>query len=320
MWINKCQARKEAHAPTLHLPVTCIVGSLFAWLAFPVMVAAGAPLKAPAAISARIEANYARLNSVQAVIESTLLSPNVKERTVVTNTTDNGVTTTIVMAPKSTHVYRLALRGRDLYRAEIVDGNERDYFVFRHGVWTQYSSRSKTAWLHLPEQMGGMFPLDPRDYGLDNVREHFLEGLRAATVLEAKNGTRADGAPFAQLLMERPNGRRWRVEFDSSRNYLPTTVDYLHGDGSLNVGIRITYRNVLKGPDAAWFPEVMTVKIFGLKGSESFDAAGANSILTERVKGEIRVNQPLPDDVFDKELPPGTQIYDSVNSAGRIAE
>jgi hypothetical protein len=284
------------------------------------MAAANDGPAAPDAVFKAIEANYERIRSVQATIESTLLNPSVKQPTVVSGTTDNGLAYTIATAPKSTHTYRLVLRGRDVYRAELVNGMERDYFSFHRGVWTQYDGQAKMAWLRLPEQMPGLFPLDPRDYGSTEVREHFLDRLRHARVVEATKDKRADGTPFALLVMDRSNGHRWQVEFDSSKNFLPTAIDYLYGDGSLNVGIRITYRNVIKAPDAAWFPEAMTVKLFGPEGGKSFDATDANSVLTETVKGDIHVNQAVPEDLFEKNLPEGTRISDAVTSAVHIAK
>lgn len=292
-----------------------IGAALLAVLAMCVLArASDSPQKVPDAILRGIEANYARIKSVQATVESTMLDFGVTERTVTTST-NGALTCVVVRQPKTVFLLRLMLHGNDIYRGWSKDGEEQDYLCFFNGVWTQFSAESKMAWRRLPEQMPGLFPIDPRDFGSAEIRERFSDRLRSSKVVEAKKDRHASGVIFARLVMEQENGRRWAAEFDASKSFLPAKVEEFRDDGTVVLEMRAEYRQVLKEPEAAWFPEAIVRKFFGRPGDKSANASGVTTMLTEAVKGDIRVNQDLPDDVFDKELPAGTRVSDAVNTS-----
>src|SRR5688572_13619512 len=67
-----------------------------------------------------ITENYARLNSIQAVIEKTFVDPGVTERQVITSELPGGGTITAVREPRRVQTERVLLRSPD-FRCDPVD-------------------------------------------------------------------------------------------------------------------------------------------------------------------------------------------------------
>ena len=261
-----------------------------------------------------ITENYARLHSIQVVIEKTFVDPGVTERQVITNELPGGGTVTTVREPRRVQTERMLLRTPD-FRSDPVDEAGQTW-VFYKSIWTQYNPEGKQAWVRRPDQMPGLFPLDPRQFGSLEMRVGLFDRLKASTVLEATRVDSPEG-PRVRLLTEYPPAkgidRRLRWEFDPSKNYLPTSIAYLHDDGTINHNFDIAYQEVL--PRSAWFLREATFKIFPKKGAQRGDADGWSGSLTYRTKGEVLVNKTIPDDAFEFALPVGTKVSDAVQSS-----
>jgi len=259
--------------------------------------------------------NYARLHSIQVVIEKTCVDPGVTERQVITNELPGGGTVTTVREPRRVQTERILLRSPD-FRSDPVDEAGHTW-VFHKSIWTQYNPEGKQAWVRRPDQMPGLVPLDPRQFGSLEMRVDLFDRLKASTVLEATRVDGQDGLPRVRLLTEYPAAkgldRRLRWEFDPSRNYLPTSIAYLHDDGSINHNFDIAYQEVL--PRSAWFLREATCKIFPKKGAQRSDADGWSSSFTYRTKGEVLVNKLIPDNAFEFTLPAATRVSDAVQSS-----
>jgi peroxiredoxin len=268
-----------------------------------------------------ITENYARLNSIQAVIEKTFVDPGVTERQVITSELPGGGTITAVREPRRVQTERVLLRSPD-FRCDPVDESGQTW-VFHESIWTQYDSKSKQAWVRRPDQMPGLFPLDPRQFGSLEMRVELFDRLKASKVIEATQVDSPEGLPRVRILTEyaaaKGADRRLRWEFDPSRNYLPTSIVYLHDDDSINTIFEIDYQEVL--PRSAWFLREATCKCFPTKGAQRGDADGWSSSFTYRTKGEVLVNKAIPDDAFEISLPPGTKVSDAVQtSAYRVGD
>ena len=88
--------------------------------------------------------------------------------------------------------------------------------------------------------MPGMFPLDPRDIASTDVRWLFVDLLRGDRVLEVGQARTLDGQPRMALLMEHAfdpehKEQRYRCEFDTARNDLPTRIVYLRDEDRIGV-------------------------------------------------------------------------------------
>jgi peroxiredoxin len=155
------------------------------------------------------------------------------------------------------------------------------------------------------------------------MRVGLFDRLKAAKVLEATQVDSPEGLPRVRFLTEDATAkgadRRLRWEFDPSRNHLPTSIVYLHDDGTINFIFDIAYQEVL--PRSAWFLREATCKNFSKKGVHRGDADGWSASFTYRTKGEVLVNKTIPDDAFEIALPLGTRVSDAVRtSAYRVGD
>ena len=259
--------------------------------------------------------NYARLHSIEVVLEKTFVDPSVTERQVITKDLPDGARVTTVREPRRVQTERILLRGPD-FRSDPVDESGQTW-VFHKSIWTQYDAKSKQAWVRRPDQMPGMFPLDPRQFGSLEMRVGLFDRLKALEVLDASQVDGPDGLPRVRVLTEFAESkgvdRRLRWEFDPSRNHVPTSIAYLHDDGTINCNFDIDYQEVL--PGSAWFLREATCKLFPNKGAQRGDADGWSTSFTCRTKGEVLVNKTIPDDAFEFALPVGTNVSDAVHSS-----
>jgi hypothetical protein len=193
-------------------------------------------------ISDHIQANYARLRTVRAILQTTSLDRSVTKREEVTNKLPNGSTFHFVREPSSVRRERVLLFGEDLLR-EATD-EDGQIWLFHGGVYTQYVPKAKKVWLRLPAQMPGIFPLDPRNIASMEHRSLFIEKLRGDRVLEIGPALTLDGQPRIAALMEHTfdqgHKERYRCEFDTARNDLPTRIVYLRDGEKIGIVLDIT--------------------------------------------------------------------------------
>jgi hypothetical protein len=262
-------------------------------------------------IASHIKDNYARLRTVNVLLQTTHLDRSVTKREEVTTKLPKGLTVHLVQQPFSVQRERVLLRGDDLLREAM--GEDRQIWAFHGGVWTQYVPKLNTAWLRLPEQMPGIFPLDPRNIASLEQRSLFVDRLQGDRVLEIGPTRTLDGQPRVAALMEHVfdsgDRERYRCEFDTGRNDLPTRIVVLRGEDKIGIALDITYQEVISG--TAWFLKKATCKFFGPELARSPDSEAWRGAMIVETKGRVRVNEPIDAGAFEVNLPIGTRISDA---------
>jgi hypothetical protein len=263
-------------------------------------------------ITDHIKDNYARLRTLSVILQTTHLDRSVTKREEVTYKSPGGLTAHWVRQPFSVRRERVLLRGDDLLREAM--GQDGEIWAFHGGVWTQYVPRSHAAWLRLPEQMPGMFPLDPRNIASLEQRGRFVDRLRGDRVLEIGPTQTLDGQPRMAALMEHAfdpgHKERYRCEFDPVRNDLPTRIVVLRDEDKVGIVLDITYQEAI--PGAAWFLKKSTCKFFHPELARSPDSEAWRQALIVETRGNLHVNEPIAADAFVVGLPAGTRISDAV--------
>jgi hypothetical protein len=271
------------------------------------------PKELVARISEHIKGNYARLRTVRAILQTTSLDRSVTKREAVTNELPNGSRVHIVREPSSVRRERVLLSGEDLLR-EATD-EDGDIWLFQGGVYTQYVPKAKTAWLRLPAQMPGIFPLDPRNIASMEHRSLFIDKLRGDRVIEVGPARTLDGQPRIAALMEHAfnqgHKERYRCEFDTARNDLPTRIVVFRDGDKIGIVLDITYQEVI--PGTAWFLKKATLKFFWPDLARSPDSDAWRQAMIVETMGQVLVNRPIPADVFVVRTPEGTRFSDAVH-------
>ena len=213
------------------------------------------PKEFVARIADHITDNYTQLRTIRGIIQTTSLDRTVTKREEVTINQDNGSRVQFLREPSSVRRQRLLLSGVDMRREATDEAGE--IWSFHRGVYTQYVPKAKTAWLRLPAQMPGIPPLDPRNIASLEQRWNFVDRLRGDRVIELVPARTADRQPRMAALMEHTfdQGRneRYRCEFDTARNDLPTRIVVFRDEDKIGIVLDIAYQEVI--PRTAWFFE-----------------------------------------------------------------
>jgi RNA polymerase sigma factor (sigma-70 family) len=266
-------------------------------------------------ITDHIKDNYARLRAVSVILQTTSLDRSVTKREEVTTKLPNGGMARVVRQPSSVRRERVLLSGDDVLREAMEeDGN---IWALHGGVWTQYLPKLNTAWLRLPEQMPGMPPLDPRNIASMEQRWLFVDWLRGDRILEIGPTRPPDGQPRLAALMEhafdRENKERYRCEFDTARNDLPTRIVVLRDGDKIGIVLDIAYQEVI--PGSAWFFKKATCRYFGPEFARSPDSDAWRQATTVETMGKVHVNEPIDTDVFAVKIPGDARVSDAVRSS-----
>lgn len=243
-----------------------------------------------------IRSNYAAMKTVVATIERRITDPSVSERTEERFENERGVVVVMVREPVSVRSSIVTLRGPDLRSDPL--GGDGAVWTCVDDTWTQYSATHETAWIRKTGQMPGMSPIDPREVGSTELREPLLAQLNGS---ELKSFERTEDG--IEILWVRTGGRlsgkQYRCRVDSQKNYLPTMFEYLNDEGEPYLIIDIEYQRV---GEHGWFLD---------RAQTRYLISGQVSEI--RILGRPRVNEEIPDEVFEIELPVGTRVSDSVH-------
>jgi hypothetical protein len=167
--------------------------------------------------------------------------------------------------------------------------------------------------------MPGIFPLDPRNIASLEQRSLFVDQLRGDRVLEIGPARARDGQPRMAALMEhafdREHTQRYRCEFDTARNDLPTRIVFFREEGKVSIVLDIDYQEVI--PGAAWFLKKATCKTFFRAPARSPDSEAWTQASIIETKGKVHVNEPIDANAFASKVPAGTRILDATSGASR---
>jgi hypothetical protein len=126
-----------------------------------------------------------------------------------------------------------------------------------------------------------------------------------------------DGQPRMAALMEHTfdqgHKERYRCEFDTARNDLPTRIVVFRDEDKIGIVLDITYQEVI--PGTTWFLKKATLKFFLPDLARSPDSDAWRQATIVETMGQVLVNRPIPDDVFVVRTPEGTRFSDAVHSS-----
>jgi hypothetical protein len=103
--------------------------------------------------------------------------------------------------------------------------------------------------------------------------------------------------------------QRYRCEFDTGRNDLPTRIVELREENKIGIVLDITYQEVITG--ATWFLKKATWRFFGREAAGSPDSEAWRQAVIVETEGKVHVNEPIAADAFVLTLPPGTRVSDA---------
>lgn len=266
--------------------------------------------------------NNAGIQTARLKIERITIDPSVERReTKTAKSVDGKATLKLTVAPVFVRQSELVLRGPD-FRSDTLEriGGEwkSSHVTIREGdVWTFYHPQTEWAEIQPSRSIASFAPIDPRDFGAKDQREGLLRRLWSLQVIEVQREQTLAGVPLIKVVAKGPaEGMREKYTFDASKNYLPTSIASVRGDGSLNSVVEINYREV--GP-GIWLAREYSRKFF----AEDCNATGPDGLewtqlAIERVVGDVQVNEAVPDAVFDLEFPEGTRVVDQIHSSTYI--
>ena len=269
-------------------------------------------------VIAGIERNYSQIQSATMIVEEVSISPNVERRETLTAESSGGAIISYTVAPVSTYRYELILRGDEL-RSDTISRVGDDWeltgvTIRRDDVWTLYHVDAQWAQIKPTSDLGGRFPMDPRQFGASDWRFDLVEQIRDLEFVGFIPYL-ADEVERLRLLTKRKTGsgaeQTTIYEFDPSRNYLPTLVANLRDDGSINDSVEIDYQEVI--PGSAWIFRDLSRKFFTDENEGELAARGWRQQIISRTVGKVTVNEEIPDEVFHIEFPEGTRVVNQVH-------
>ncbi|HEV3415209.1 MAG TPA: M56 family metallopeptidase [Pirellulales bacterium] len=264
-----------------------------------------------------IARNYAGIKSVQGTLEQVAIYPSVEKRETKSFRSGDGTFTT-TQAPEFVFRSKFVLKGDDLRS----DGFERikDEWslagkINRRGdVWTFFHPGEPWAQIKPTAAIGGMGPIDPREFGGLSQQHGLLDQMRRSKPVDVlARGTKLQ---IRTEIVDTPKyGYRKSQQhcyvLDTAKNYLPSQVVSYCDDGSVNVVIEMIYDEVV--PHKAWFMREVAEKIFRPEKKAADSSSDQwSTMLIYRIVGELRIDEEVKDDAFNIDFPPGTRVVDQV--------
>jgi hypothetical protein len=185
------------------------------------------------------------------------------------------------------------------------------------GEWTRFSEGKGEPYaiIWAPDQLPGMFPIDPREFGCDSLTERLVDVLRKHKIVSTETIRDKDNVELIRVTTRRPTSevnRSW--DFDPQRGYmLVRRFNSWPNDKSLLQVVEIDYREVLAGE--ARFPIRMVRRFFDKGVAKGIDSEDWR-VEIERVVTKLDVRSPDHTNVTGKdieiELKQGTRVDDMI--------
>ena len=120
-------------------------------------------------------------------------------------------------------------------------------------------------------------------------------------------------AALMEHTFDQGRNERYRCEFDTARNDLPTRIAVFRDEDKIGIVLDIAYQEVI--PRTAWFLKKATCKFFGRDLARSPDSEDWRQAYIVEIMGNVLVNRPIPDDSFVVRFPEGTRFSDATHSS-----
>lgn len=262
-----------------------------------------------------MENYFGPIETAELTVREVVEDATVAQRKVTVHKTPDGRQVRVSRTPRRESYAHVLLGHGDLRvdRARRADGTA----VFERlaridGIWTQHVPESGAAWIRRPNGMPGMFPIDPRQVGSQDIRRSLIDVLREDTILSARL-TRSPGGEDRVRIVAKPlQGTPTTYEFSGSVGFLPTRFTTRWPDGSLLQLTDYQYQDVLDGK--AKFLKKVTRAFFAQGVTRQPREDQWRQRIIREVTGAIVLNRPVAREAIAITLPPGTRIYDATRS------
>jgi len=262
-----------------------------------------------------IEKNFAAIDTADLRVHEVMEDATVAERKVTVTKLPDGSEVHVTRAPHSEWYGRILIRSHD-FRIDKLPGADAKGVIESHafvdGTWTQYVPGSTAAWIRKPRGMPGMFPLDPRQVGTDDIRRSVIDILREDTIVSAQLTTSSRGGGLIRIVAKPASGVRTTYEFSAAANFLPIRLSTRWPDGSLLQLVDYEYQDVLNGH--AKFLKKVTRSFFRKGATRKPPADGWRQRVVRELVGPVVFNKPISKTAVAITLPPGTRVSDSTRS------
>lgn len=285
--------------------------------AMPGVVAAASPDSAIVQmVLDAIEANYGAIDSARLTYAEERRDAGVEEKTVTRLQNPGGGVAVVTRAPVVRARQEIWLAG-DRLRVDHLPGDtgetERASFVVQDNRCTQYVDEHRAAWVRRLGEMPGMMPLDPRQYGMADIRRDLRRILQEEEIVAADIDRDERGEAVVRMVTQSRTGARTTYEFLESAGYLPTRLLTRWSDGSVRHVIDVEYQRV--GAGSARMPKTLTQRFYAEGIAEAPGSDQWRQQMRREVVGQIVVNQEIPSEVFNLEMAEGIRVSDNIRRA-----
>ena len=168
-----------------------------------------------------LQSNFSLIKTAKLTVRDVLEDATVgKDETTVSQLPD-GSEIRMMRSQRSEWEGQIVLSGEDLrvdlYAKRFGNGEVAETRAFRNGIWTHYAPRNSAARVHRMEHMPGMFPIDPRQVGSDDVRRSVKDILREDRIVSAELKTSDPADMVVRIVAESARGAQMAYEFASKR-------------------------------------------------------------------------------------------------------
>lgn len=263
-----------------------------------------------------IDANYGAIDSARLTFAEERRDAGVTEETVTRHAMPSGGVAVVTRTP----IVRSRLKvwlAADRLRVDCLPGeageSRRATFVVANNRCTQYVDGHQAAWVRRLGEMPGMLPLDPRQYGLADIRRDFRHVFQEEQIAEAAVDRDEHGEALVRIVTQSPTGAETIYEFRESAGYLPTRLLTHWPDGSVLQVIDVEYQEVSEGE--ARMPKLLTQRFYAKGVAKMPDSPAWRQQMQREVVGQIAVNEEVASSVFDLQMPDGVRVSDNIRRA-----
>ncbi len=261
-----------------------------------------------------LQASLAEIESAELKICEVREDRSVSAIKTVTRDVSDGKQVTVTRAPQVERDIRVIWQGEDLRvdRYPITaqrNANAVDHWSFVDGVWTQFTPGETSAWILRTRDLPGMFPIDPRRVGTDDIQRSLEEILAQDRLINMQFGHEPGGSALIALHLENADGVSAVYEFAEADSYLPRRF-YTRWPGSSSVlqVVDYEYQSVLDGK--ATVLQKLSRRFYDRGVTRKPDSPRFRQRMTREVE-VVALNQTIPQERFVISFPPGTRISDN---------
>ena len=263
-----------------------------------------------------MEANYNVIRTAELTVREEVRDAGVKQESVQRFEAPSGGTVEVIRRPVSNWLLHVKIDAEKVRIDRSQGGAAKklvETFVFAGDECVQFVRGAQAAWIRRRGELPGMLPLDPRQFGVDDIRRDIPRIFEEDDIASAAIIRDDHGQSLVEIVTQSPKGSQAMYEFSEAASYLPTRRLTHWPDGSVLQVIDVSYQEV--GDGQARFPRRLRQRFYSEGAAQTPDDPDWRQQLTREVAGEIAVNHSIPEDVFQFQMPAGVRVSDNLRRA-----